>query len=1454
MKKIFALVYFIAISLAAFPVFAQVTFEKNLFPITTDTYDLGSTTPNKEWLNLFVKNIHVSGTCTGCGGGGGGGGTGSVSTSTHEVQDQLAIFDSNSATPALVRGDSLLTFTPSGADRDFYVGDSTFTDGVFQIEHRNSGSLSALYMQSKGDGGDITINTADYDHFGTYMILEDNSWGSAMKFGQDAITGTGEIYVRSASTTGGGILNFSALSGGDKTFTFPNQSGILCIVGVLCDGSGSGSGIATTSLAATYPVTKTLSAAAVTFGFNGLATTSPWNTGEVAYVSDGNHVTSVATGTVSAGSSAITVTAGRSVIGGALSINCATASGSQNGCLSSGDWTTFNNKSGFAYPWTFNTLNTFSTSTNSTSTSYWTQGVYFSSSTVAASQFPYASSTALSAQNLFLSGGVGVNVSPSSNDPFDAFYTDNGTHNITLWDNNGGTVVRNSYIASVSTGASLFTTYGALQVNSSNNSSSNFDVIPSATTIRSVGLSGGIVLVSDTAAPIIFAPNTNDKTLEAGRFTSTGNFGLSTTTPAAKLGVQGNMFIAGNITSTSTTASIFPYASTTAVTMVTGSTTNLIVSSAGGSGSRCLQAAADGTVSATASGCAGSFAYPWTYNLLNTFSTSTNSTSTSYWTQGVYFSSSTVAASQFPYASTTAVTMVTGSTTNLIVSSAGGSGSRCLQAAADGTVSATASGCAGSFAYPWTYNLLNTFSTSTNSTSTSYWTQGVYFSSSTVAASQFPYASTTAVTMVTGSTTNLIVSSAGGSGSRCLQAAADGTVSATASGCAGSFAYPWTYNLLNTFSTSTNSTSTSYWTQGVYFSSSTVAASQFPYASTTALTMVTGSTTNLIVSSAGGTGTRCAQFAADGTISAAAAACGTGGGISWMFGSLNDFGTTTISTTTSIYTVGVFFSSSTALASQFPYASSTGISTNYASSTLYFGAGLDAGCNGTSFLQFSAGRFGCGTPSGGSGTFSFTPAVYKGQQVNSTSTGMLFTGSTYSVLASTTLISNYLQIGDADNSGNPIVTGTLLQISSSTNNFIQATMHNTSTGNNASSNWITCNDKTTNCTTYYGEMGINGSGYSQASQSAENGGDMYLTASDGAIVVGTASSTNTLADIRFTTGGLASSSIRAMISAAGAFSVGSVNSFTSTLMSVVSNSFSHLFSVGTSTSANPLFDVSATSTGSKDWARVAVGTSSTSGVGQFFPFTVQGAISSTKRYIKCEIPTNVGNFTGDVTRACEGIFDIDTRTNGNGAVGKENNGVQFINMFAGTTATAAGSCPAAAGVAMIPTNGGGSGAFTSASSSPIFEAYIDAQSVNATSTAFAAGFISASNGANYDLTTLSDGYYFAATSTNNWIAIAKDSAAIKGWADTGVASSSGNSTYQKVRVMVSIDLSGSVNANYYINDILVAQFTGIKQTSSFFTPMNPVISVSCYTNAGNTKSMKVSYLRAWSDLIPSQGN
>ena len=63
-------------------------------------------------------------------------------------------------------------------------------------------------------------------------------------------------------------------------------------------------------------------------------------------------------------------------------------------------WSIANAGATFGYP--FSTSETFATSTSATSTSIWTHGAFFASSTVA-SQFPFASSTALSADTICLS-------------------------------------------------------------------------------------------------------------------------------------------------------------------------------------------------------------------------------------------------------------------------------------------------------------------------------------------------------------------------------------------------------------------------------------------------------------------------------------------------------------------------------------------------------------------------------------------------------------------------------------------------------------------------------------------------------------------------------------------------------------------------------------------------------------------------------------------------------------------------------------------------------------------------------------------------------------------------------------------------------------------------------------------------------------------------------------------
>jgi hypothetical protein len=98
-----------------------------------------------------------------------------------------------------------------------------------------------------------------------------------------------------------------------------------------------------------------------------------------------------------------------------------------------------------------------------------------------------------------------------------------------------------------------------------------------------------------------------------------------------------------------------------------------------------------------------------------------------------------------------------------------------------------------------------------------------------------------------------------------------------------------------------------------------------------------------------------------------------------------------------------------------------------------------------------------------------------------------------------------LMIGTTENGGALLGTSTLLQMSTSTNNFAQAVIANTSNGADASADFVLNGNLSTN-TAYYGDLFIDGSGYSQAAFNSENAGDTGFLASDGALLMEAASS------------------------------------------------------------------------------------------------------------------------------------------------------------------------------------------------------------------------------------------------------------------------------------------------------------------------------------------------------------
>jgi len=223
----------------------------------------------------------------------GGGGSGTVGTSSSETATRVPFWTTTSATPALLSG-----------------GSSNFT-----WDNSNS-ILSVLHLLNVGSSTlqnftaiNSTTTSATSTSFFATTASSTNLFGQLINgFGLSTCSGT------NALTWSGGSFGCAAVPQGTVT-----------------------------AVTATWPIISS-GGTIPNITWAGLATSSNIAAPQVLYATGVNTIASVATGTVSAGSTAITATSNRYVLGGALSIDCATASISQTGCLSSTDWTTFNNK------------------------------------------------------------------------------------------------------------------------------------------------------------------------------------------------------------------------------------------------------------------------------------------------------------------------------------------------------------------------------------------------------------------------------------------------------------------------------------------------------------------------------------------------------------------------------------------------------------------------------------------------------------------------------------------------------------------------------------------------------------------------------------------------------------------------------------------------------------------------------------------------------------------------------------------------------------------------------------------------------------------------------------------------------------------------------------------------------------------------------------------------------
>lgn len=140
------------------------TFLRNTLPEANNTYDLGSTSPNLRWKNIYTTNLNVSGTCTGCGGGGSLSG-GSPNSLTYWIDGTTVSATSSPTVGYLVATTTTATSTFAGSVQvnggtlfvdanNNRVGIGTTTPGT-----RTPGTASPAY--SAGKTLDINSGTTD---------------------------------------------------------------------------------------------------------------------------------------------------------------------------------------------------------------------------------------------------------------------------------------------------------------------------------------------------------------------------------------------------------------------------------------------------------------------------------------------------------------------------------------------------------------------------------------------------------------------------------------------------------------------------------------------------------------------------------------------------------------------------------------------------------------------------------------------------------------------------------------------------------------------------------------------------------------------------------------------------------------------------------------------------------------------------------------------------------------------------------------------------------------------------------------------------------------------------------------------------------------------------------------------------------------------------------------------
>jgi fibronectin-binding autotransporter adhesin len=445
----------------------------------------------------------------------------------------------------------------SNATGQLYISDSGDTTGILGagVESTNGNIITG---STKGDAALWTTSNLNFsaNSGGTLqMTLKNNGnvgiWTTTPGWPlsvNGVIAGASFVGTTTATSTLGGGLSISRGCFQDAGGCFTHAGG-----GTVTSVSGTG------EISSTGGVGPVIS-------YTGISTNTPPVAAGVFYAVDSiRKVATAATGTLSA-TGPITVTAGTSVIGGAATVACTTASSGVAGCLGSTAFDTFNNKQNAFSGMSPNTMAYWSSSSALSGTTSPSVGYITATTTAATSTFAggvgIGSSTP--AQTLGVTGGgyFSGNVYASN------FY-DLSTSGSNCIGESAGLLGTSNCVASVNSSGSTISvspTSGAVNVDlnlgHSNlwTASTTFQAQTnlagaSTTNLSATNLCIGTICNTSWPSGTLSGGSVNDLT-----YWTSGTVVSATGSPTV-----------GYITATSTTASQLPYASSTMVTVGQGS-------------------------------------------------------------------------------------------------------------------------------------------------------------------------------------------------------------------------------------------------------------------------------------------------------------------------------------------------------------------------------------------------------------------------------------------------------------------------------------------------------------------------------------------------------------------------------------------------------------------------------------------------------------------------------------------------------------------------------------------------------------------------------------------------------------------------------------------------------------------------------------------------------------------